>query len=684
MFDATVQRAINNSVQTADNNKIKPVTATDGAWDMWGVIPHAEIISPWGWRRRDRELRTLSYAVHNGLFQGAIAALIMKVQATPWEVKGGRNLARYYQDMLQASDFHDWETWVARMLWDFLTQDFGAVTEIIGNGSNRLSGRVLGIAHMDSLSCYSTKNNDFPIIYWNEEDNAMHQMHQTFVHRMTDMVSPQRRAYGTGMSALSRYLSDANVDILLGRHDNEMLSDLPPAGLLAVSGMVDQQWSDAVSMFENNRRADGQSVFRSTMVLHAIDPDNPLKIESIPFSTLPQNFDSFKFVEMHVNKLALALGIDPQDIWPLSGQALGTGTQSTILHSKAQGKMFGRILQMITRFINRKVLPDGLEFQFKFKDTEADSERANTAKLWVDMVNSASFLSSEEKRKLIAQEVEPIRDVITDENGEVVALPDDDPKADDQEVIAPDDSPLGAVVDPSAVQANVQGEDNPARPGDDNSPANGAVPAQRKPTFGGKGLLLDRGHDPRVATKDYPDTESSFIESLAVIFGDVESGSINRGSFSIRMRQALNTYGKAAYTDGLEAGGVTGEWEQSDSDAFASILASKSAYVTDAATRLYKDDGTVIGGADYNAALWTVSLKAFYYGGVESADKNGMYTFVGDDGKESCDTCKGLKNKTHRMSWYIKNKLRPGMDEDSDSFDCKGFNCVHFLEKKVA
>jgi len=86
MFDATVQRAVDNSVQTAEQNRIKPVSATDGAWDMWGVIPHAEIISPWGWRRRDRELRTLSYAVHNGLFQGAISALIMRVQATPWEV----------------------------------------------------------------------------------------------------------------------------------------------------------------------------------------------------------------------------------------------------------------------------------------------------------------------------------------------------------------------------------------------------------------------------------------------------------------------------------------------------------------------------------------------------------------------------------------------------------------------
>ncbi len=677
MFDATVQRAINNSVQTADINKQKPVTATDGAWDMWGVIPHAEIISPWGWRRRDRELRTLSYAVHNGLFQGAIAALIMRVQSTPWEVKGGRNLARYYQDMLQASDFHDWETWVARELWDFFTQDFGAVTEIIGTGdaSKRISGRVLGIAHMDSLSCYSTKNNDFPIIYWNEEDNAMHQMHQTRVHRMTDMVSPQRRAYGTGLSALSRYLSEANVDILLGRHDNEMLSDLPPAGLLAVSGMTEQQWTEAASAYESDRRADGQSVFRGTMVLHAIDPTNPLKIESIPFSTLPTNFDTEKFVNMHVNKLALALGVDPQDIWPLSGQALGTGTQSTILHSKAQGKMFGRVLQMITRFINRKVLPDGLEFQFKFKDSEADGETATTAKVWVDIANTATFLSDEEKRKLLAQQVEAIRDVITDENGEVVALPDDDPKADDQEIIAPDDNPLGAVADESSVQANVQGADNPARPGDDTSAANGAVPRFGKSLGGAGGLLLDGGHDTHVeGRKDYPATKDAFTADVAAAISDASEGVISPASFAIRVRASLSKYGKAAYLDGLNDGGVeTDTLDSEDSDAYASILADQSAYVTDARRGITDFSGD----ADSRAQLWgNKSLELFYQAGVMSADKSGMYEWVYGD-TEHCEDCLRLNGQKHRMKEWVAEDWMP----KSDRLECHGFRCQCELKK---
>lgn len=693
MLDRQLEQAIQQSAQTTDINRVKKPAEVFETGDFWfDWITQPDILPAWGTRNRDRRLRQISYQVHNSLFQGAVSGLIMHIQATPWEITGGRNLARYYQSMLQNSDFHDWETWIARLLWDFFTQDFGAVSEVIGGGKEDkpITGKVLGLAQMDSLSCAATKVSQYPIIYTNEEDGSRHLMHGTRVYRLTDMVSPRRLSYGTGLCALSRYISEANVDILLGRHDNEMLSDLPPVGLLAVSGMTKDQWIDAAKGYESDRRADGESVFRGTMVIHSIDPSNPIKMESIPFSALPDKFDVTKFVDMHVNKLALALGVDPQDIWPLSGQALGTGTQSTILHSKAQGKMFGRVLQMITRFINRAVLPEGLEFQFKFKDAEADQETANTAKVWVDIANSATFLSDDEKRQLLANNVEAIADVLLNEAGELIELPDDDPKEDQQEVIvAPDANPNSSVPTQLAVTQNADG--NPAPPAANPVPGQGGQPEPER--TGGKVRERPRLHadmggqlhtDYSVATKDYPDTESAFIEALAVIFGDVENGEINRASFSIRMRQALNNYGKAAYTDGLEAGGVTDEWEQSDSDAFASILADKSGYISDASKRLYKEDGSVIGGADYNASLWTVSLKAFYYGGVESADKNGMYTFTGDDGDESCATCQRLKGTSHRMSWWVKNKLRPGLDEDSDNFECKSYNCQHFLEKRAA
>lgn len=683
MLSPNLEKAADQSVQTAQVNTQKEPVAIDGLWDVWGVIPHYEIISAWGQKKRDRELRAFSYAVHNGLFQSAVAGLIMRVQATPWEIKAGRNIARYYQDMLQNSDFHDWETFIGRMLWDFFTQDFGAVVEVIGAGDPKkpISGRVLGIAQMDSLSCYATKSSEYPIVYWNEEDNSMHHMEQTHVHRLTDMVSPRRVAYGNGFCALSRYLSDANVDILLGRYDNESLSDIPMPGILGVSGITEKQWQDAVGMYEANRRADGQSVFRQTMVLQSIDPTAEIKMTNVPFSIQPTNFEPEKYTRTHVNKLALALGVDPQDIWPLSGAALGTGTQSEILHSKAQGKMYGRILQMITRFINRKVLPDGAEFQFKFKDSEGDQAQATTAQTWGDFVNSASYLSADEKRRFMAQQVEAIRDVITNENGEVIALPDDDPKQDDQEVIAPDDNPLPTAADQPDVQANIQGAANPAGRGNDNGGAGNAedvsqVPANRNPVDGNKGLVLDGRHDTHVARKEYTATKDAFTADVAVYLSDAAAGVITPAAFAIRMRQAINQYGKAAYLDGLESGGVT-EMDETDSETFAGLLASQSAYVSGARSGI--TDFT--GDADSRAQLWQKTLDPFYYAGVESADKNGMYTFEGEDGDESCKDCVRLKGTSHRMSWWVKNEMRPVVD--GHNFECGGWRCRHILTKKA-
>jgi hypothetical protein len=687
MFERSVRDAVNQSVQVTDVNKDDKPFEVSSDWGTWGILTHDDILSAWGTKERGRQLRRFSYAVHNGLVQGAFSGFIKRVQAIPWELKGGRNTARYYQGMLQNSDFHDWESFIARLLWDYLTQDFGAVAEVIGNGSadKVIRGRVSGIAAMDSLSCYATKVFEYPVIYYNEEANSRHVMHTSRVYRFVDSPSPKRLAYGTGLCALSRYISDAHVDILLGRYDNELLSDLPMPGLLAISGIGEQQFNDTMRSYEANRHADGQHTFRQTAVIHSLDPTITPKFENIPFSVQPTNFDPESFIRVHVNKLALAMGVDPQDIWPLSsaGAALGTATQSAVLNSKAQGKLFGSVLQMITRFLNRAVLPDDLEFAFKFKDTEADLERANTAAVWVTVANTAMFLSDEEKRRLLVDNVEAFAEVLLDDAGEMIELPDDDPKPPDvPEVIAPDDIPNSTA--PADANAFTQTDDTA------NQQPSAPVPGRSGglPQFGGNnkqvrersGVGTDVGgrFHADTAQKDYPDTKSEFVDDVAAIISDASAGEINPAAFAIRMRAALSKFGKSAYLDGLAEGGIdVSSIPPEDSDIFAGILAAQSQYVTDARSTI-TDFG---GDAKARAQMWQKSLDPFYYGAVESADKNGLYTFDGDDGAESCKDCRALKGQTHRMSWWIKNRKRPVVD--AGSFECGGWHCQHMLKKKT-
>jgi hypothetical protein len=336
--------------------------------------------------------------------------------------------------------------------------------------------------------------------------------------------------------------------------------------------------------------------------------------------------------------------------------------------------MFGRFLQMVTRFINYKVLPPGLEFQFKFKDSEEDQEQATTAKVWVDIANSANFLSDEEKRNLLAAQVEAIRDVITDDDGEVIALPDDDPKTDEQEIIAPDDNPLATVSDQPDVQANVQDTDNPAGRGNVNGGANGTVPFERKSSDGNRGLVLDGRHDSHVARKDYPATKEAFVSEVAAHIEDAASGVITPAAFAIRTRASLAKYGRAAYLDGLEVGGVEETTlEGDDSDAYASILADQSAYVTDARRGITE----FTGDADSRAQMWgNKSLQPFYDAGVMSADKNGLYEWVYGD-TEHCDDCLRLNGQKHRMKDWVEEDWLP----KSDRLECNGFRCACELKK---
>jgi hypothetical protein len=686
MIDRQLQNAIQQSVQTADINLSKqPVEANVGGDFFYGMIEHPRSVVPqWGTKSRAQWLRRLSYNPYNFLFPGALSALITKVLTIPTEIKGGKILANRYSAMLRNSDFHDWESFISRLLWDYGTQDDGAFVEIIGAGRSDkpIKGGVIGIAHLDSISCYATKVNEFPVLYWNEENGSRHLLHRDRVYRFVDMPSPKRLAYGTGLCSLSRYAVRAYIDMQIATHDTEMLNDLPPAGLLAVSGMTQVQWRDASRAYEADRNADGASVFRSTMVVHGIDPSNPIKVESIPFSALPENFDVKAYTDQSVNILALDMGIDPQDIWPLSSSAMGSAMQSEVLAAKARGKMFGHILQMITRFININVLPPELEFQFKFADADESKETANTAKVWVDIVNSATFLSDEEKRRLMVDNVEAFAEVLLDDAGELIELPDDDPKPADesQEVIAPDDIPNTPQMDaPSVTQtddtSNQQPGSNLPRPG--GQPQFGAANRALRERPGVDADLGER-RDTDTAQKDYPATKSEFIGDVAAAISDAATGEISKAAFAIRMRAALSKYGKAAYLDGLAEGGIdVSSIPSEDSDIFAGILAAQSQYVTDARSTI--TDFT--GDAKARAQMWQKSLDPFYYGAVESADKNGLYTFEGDDGAESCKDCRSLKGQTHRMSWWIKNKKRPVVD--ANSFECGGWKCNHMLKKKT-
>lgn len=679
-------KVIRTSVQTAPINLNKEYAygAGDGGGWLIDTISHAEPLPQWGLRIRDLRLRQLSYALHNTLWQGAVAALIKRIQATPWEIKGKRNV-EYYQDILQYADMgQGWESFIGKVLWDFLHQDFGAVVEIVAGGdpSRPLTGRVMGLNVLDSLSCVATPVNEYPIVYWNEENGKMHRMHHERVWRWADLASPHRRSYNNGFCALSRYASEAMVDVFLGRHDYEMLSDLPPSGIMTLRGILREQWNQIKQGYEADRNANGASIWRKTMVVIPPGPELEPEVKLTPFSVTPEGFSQKEFTDLHVNKLALALGVDPQDIWPLSGQGLGTGTQSVILSEKGQGKMFGYILQMLTRFVNWTVLPKHLEFQFKYEDTDADKLRAEQAQIWTGVTLqafSAGLMDEETALRMLANTVPEFNNVLMDADGQV-RLPSADPKEAQAEIIADDTTQLDTEATPENETAADNQTPNPdAVSGQGGTVDDGAANRSlRKPSNTDVNVGGFDYADSHV--KAYTDTRAEYERNVILIMTAAQEGSVNKASFGIRMRSALNTYGRAAYLDGLSDGGVEVEsyndLPTDEKESIAGLLAANSSYITDAANKIFGADGVFIGTPDGRAAMWSnKSLQEFYDNGLLSADKNGMYVWKYGD-TEHCDDCQRLNGQRHRLKEWHGHIL-----PKSSALECKGYRCQCELVK---
>jgi hypothetical protein len=335
---------------------------------------------------------------------------------------------------------------------------------------------------------------------------------------------------------------------------------------------------------------------------------------------------------------------------PLSGSSLGTGAQSQILHSKAQGKAFGGIIKKLTRLINNDILPEALEFQFKPKDTEQDIADAETALKWSGIANDAvgKTLTEDEARQLMANTVSSFRDVLLDQEGNI-RLWDDDTEEPD-EMVVPDDFEM---------QQTAQ----PALPGQPVAP------------------VVEDDTQTKVQ-KDIQATRIDFEDSFADLVSAGVNEDVNRRRFGVTARATLAKGIRSAYLDGLEDGGVPrSELSDSDSAMIARLISEQSAYVTAFSQKLFKDGGTVNDFASKAEQWWNKSVYPAYLEGLKSGDRNGMFVWSLGRTEKHCKDCKRLDGQIHRIKDYLARGLFPA----SDKLECgAGGHCDCKLSKARA
>lgn len=604
-----------------------------GATFIWYGVPGVvgdELLPQFGLHVRDRWLRTLYRGPYAWIAQAAVAALVKKVKQTPWLVEGGRNIRGYYQDMLANADFGDgWGQFISRVLLDYLTCDYGAYIEIIGRGraDGPLRGRALGLAHLDSLRCIPTGNPEWPVVYWSRgvdpkknSKGVMHRLHRSRVIRLVDMPDGDERLFGPGLCALSRAISMLAMVEPMQRYVVGQLNDVPPAGILYNWGLTDEQFNAALREY-NQKRASG---YKGVMAISDINKDS-IGGSFVGFSTAPEGFQYPEYIELAVNVFSATFGIDRQDIWPLTGKMAGTATQSEVMEEKAEAMAYGDILQMLERSFNWKVLPPVGEFGFKRRDDEGDQKRAARLQTVVGVGESLQRMGFSDAvvGRFLAAQSEEIRDVITDETGEIAELPDNDPRENTATVI----------------------EDEPTGGDDDNLPTDESDNAGDKAVKEVQALRLD------------------FENSFADILESARAGEINRRRAGILMRGLIQRSGRLAYLEGLKDGGVPdAELDTEDKARINLLIADQSVYVTAFLDNLYAEDGGISDAIAANkpAQWWGGSIQPFYDAGRLSADRNGNYECVGPVDAQSCKTCAAAAGQVHRFkSWAAAGLLFP-------------------------
>lgn len=625
------------------------------------------LVPMWGGLECDQALRAFHYQQMNALWGGASKVWQEKFLGTPFEISGGRNLTYDWQDIFFEADFGEgYDYMMSKFLLDYLTLNRGGFIEKVGYGASDTplydDARVIGLNHLDALRIYFTGNREFPYLYQSEWTGGLHKLHYTRVIRVAAQPSSNTLMFGMGKCALYDTLGVANAQTLIATQQNELLNDMPPPGIVLFNNIRPDEVETAMEQFKYDNIRDGHNVYRAPVKLNSFDSQNPATVTFIPVRTLPDDYDFEKYTLTNVNILALTTGLDPQDIWPLQSKVMGSGQQSQILSQKSEARGPGYLLTKMERVWNT-VLPRSLTLKYKAQNTQQDRQIADTAKVWSDMAIGASYLNTDEKRQLMVDQVPAIADVIADGQG-VARLFEDDPKAASQvdDLLVTADDALEMDGDPAV-------EDTDA---DDN--------VRIDNTTGEAVEETDDGEKPPVK-KDIDATGDAFIGEVKAAMKDGVARTISKAGCASRIRGAIVRYGKPAFMDGLEHGGVDpSQLDDDDRAVIAEDNIRDSAYVTDLVNEIYSEAG-LKGTPEERAPLWISTINRFYYDGIASADKNGMYKFVGDDGVENCTTCHDLKGQVHRMKDWVLHELRPGLDHHN--FECGSWepNCAHYLEK---
>lgn len=384
----------NKSVAAADYPQVMRDGVIRFMVPFWAISDQSRILLPpqppayWS-PQRDAYLRA---SIHNEAFwAGAIGIAMTKMVGLAWEIKSSvpRRAARAQDILLQGDGRRvGWVGFLSKQLRDYLTTDNGSHFQIV-RASKASGSRIIGLKHLDSLRCVRTGDPKYPLIF-RDRMNRLHELRDYQVVSLSDMPDPGEMWFGVGMCAASRAYAAIYKLATIEWYLREKVGGLHPLAIHIVNGLLANQMDNAIKAAQEETVSKGVAAYMGAIIV-PVPKENPPEVKTIPLAEFPDRFDRKQEFDIAVLTYANAIGLDPQELQPLSGQPLGTGAQSQVLDDKAKGKGLAAWRQDFTHALNEFVLDEKTTFAFTERDyrdqerkTAVQKARADVAKIRID------------------------------------------------------------------------------------------------------------------------------------------------------------------------------------------------------------------------------------------------------------------------------------------------------------
>lgn len=381
-MDDTVRRHSVTARDTYDRAG-GPVTIMLGPSSWGGVLSSGLLegvkgatgLPPYGTKSADAILAETPLI--ENMWASAVNTTLSKQVAIGFQItdttKNARRIDKAKQIML---DFDgSYSLGLSKHVRDFLTTDNGAFIEII-RASNARGSRIVGLAHLDSLRTYRTNDSDYPVIY-QDYRGEFHRLRHEEVIMLSDMPSARVEHRGLGMCAARRAFETILKMCAIETYVREKVSGSRNLAIHIVNGITDMQLRDALMSSQEAQSQRGFVVYKGSTIIPMLKSENP-SVVTIPLAEVPDGFNADSERKDAYLRYANALGVFVGEIQPLSGQGLGTGTQTVVLEEAAEGRGMAAWRRAFTLALTHHVFPTTTTFTFASNDVRDKKMRIDT------------------------------------------------------------------------------------------------------------------------------------------------------------------------------------------------------------------------------------------------------------------------------------------------------------------